>query len=91
MNSKYDPFTRGSFPVGVHTQELNDESRQRNLPVEFWYPASDDYKGRDLDKETQDKFILFTLISQEAVRDAQLREGRFPLILFSHGGNGYRR
>lgn len=91
MNKKYDPFTRGQFPVGVRTQKLNDESRQRNLPIEFWYPATVEYKGKDLDRKTQDKYTLLTEISQEAVRDAELQNGRFPLVLFSHGYSGHRR
>jgi dienelactone hydrolase len=91
MNAKYDPFTRGPFPVGVRTQELNDEPRKRKLPTEFWYPATDDYKGQDLDRETQDKYTLLTQIRQEAVRDIKLQSGCFPLILFSHGYSGHRR
>lgn len=91
MNSKYDPFARGPFPVGVRTEELNDRSRQRKLPVEFWYPATDDYKGQDLDKKTQDNFTIFYPVNQEAVRDAKLQIGNFPLIIFSHGGNAHRR
>ena len=91
MSSKYDPFTRGPFPVGVRTQELNDKSRERKLPVEFWYPTTEEYKGRDLDRKTQDKYFLFTHIRQEAVRDAQPQKGRFPLVLFSHGFGGHRR
>lgn len=91
MNYTYDPFTRRPYPVGVHTQDLNDSSRDRNLPVEFWYPATDDYRGQDLDEKTQDKFTIFTRVNQEAVRDVQLQEGHFPLILFSHGGVGHRR
>ena len=54
MKTKYDPFARGPFPVGVRTQELNDGSRQRKLPIEFWYPVTDNYKGQDLDRETQE-------------------------------------
>ena len=91
MKTKYDPFARGPFPVGVRTQELNDESRQRKLPIEFWYPATDDYKGQDLDRNTQDKYTLFTQIRQGAVRDAKLQGGCFPLIVFSHGYSGHRR
>jgi len=91
MNTKYDPFSRGLFPVGVISQELNDESRKRKLPIEFWYPATNDYKGQDLDKQSQDKYTLFTQIRQEAVRDAKLQDGCFPLIVFSHGYSGHRR
>ena len=91
MSVKYDPIIRGAFPVGVRTQELIDTSRERNLPVEFWYPATEEYRGQDLDKKTQDKFRLLSSVRQEAVRDAQLREGCYPLILFSHGYSGHRR
>ena len=91
MGSKYDPFIRGPFPVGVRTQEIIDSSRQRKLPVEFWYPSTDEYKGHDLDKKTQDRYRLFSRVNQEAVRDVPLREECFPLIMFSHGLSGHRR
>ncbi|MFX0105446.1 MAG: alpha/beta hydrolase family protein [Candidatus Hodarchaeota archaeon] len=91
MSLKYDPFSRGPFPVGVRTQEIIDSSRQRKLPVEFWYPATDEYKGHDLDKKTQDRYRVFSRVSQEAVRGVPLREGSFPLIMFSHGFGGHKR
>ena len=31
--SSYDPFARGPLPVGVHTFEVTDSSRERTLPV----------------------------------------------------------
>jgi dienelactone hydrolase len=61
------------------------------LPIEFWYPATDDYRGQDLDRNTQDKYTLLTQIRQEAVRDAKLQEDCYPLIIFSHGYSGHRR
>ena len=41
----YDPFARGPFPVGVRTLELARGGR--SLPVELWYPATDEYAGKD--------------------------------------------
>lgn len=71
---------------------MHDTIRNRILPTEIWYPASDDYLGQDLDEETQDKFSIIGIPgSQEAVRDAKRREGTFPLIIFSHGFGGFNR
>ena len=54
----YDPFARGAAPVGVRTIELRDESRGgRTLTVELWYPATDAYRGQDLDDATRDRFL----------------------------------
>jgi len=43
--SAYDPFVRGPFPVGVRTAQV--EHGARRLPVEVWYPATDEYAGLD--------------------------------------------
>ena len=90
----YDPFSRGPFPVGVRTDEIFDAARERRLPVECWYPAAEAHRGKDLARETQDHFILmpaFPKMRQSAVRDAGPAEGRFPLVIFSHGLAGHRR
>jgi dienelactone hydrolase len=92
LSVDYNPFLRGSFPVGVITQELHDSERDRILPTEIWYPATDEYQGQDLAEETQDKYSIIGIPgSQEAVRDAKRREGTFPLIIFSHGYGGFNR
>jgi dienelactone hydrolase len=92
--SAYDPFQRGEHPVGVRTFDVSDASRGRTLPVEFWYPATDAHRGQDLDPETQDRYRPIAIApetSQAAVRAAAARDGRFPLVLFSHGYSGERR
>jgi predicted dienelactone hydrolase len=92
--SAYDPFKRGPYPVGVKTYEFTDPKRERRLPVECWYPATDAFKGKDLDRETQDRFVLmpaFPKMRQAAVRDAEAADGVFPLVVFSHGFAGHRR
>jgi dienelactone hydrolase len=92
--SHYDPFQRGDHPVGVQTFEVIDASRDRTLPVEFWYPASDAHRGQDLDPASQDRYQPMAIApetSQAAVRDAAPRDGRVPLVVFSHGYGGERR
>ena len=51
--SVYDPFLRGDDPVGVRTFEVTDASRERTLPVEFWYPAADAHRGQGRGKLRQ--------------------------------------
>ncbi len=90
----YSPYTRGSFPVGVKSAEITYQDGKRTIPIEIWYPASDDNKGKDTSSDTQDKYAMapgFPEQPQSAVRDANAREGTFPLIIFSHGFAGHRR
>jgi predicted dienelactone hydrolase len=88
----YDPFVRGPFPVGVRTLAL--VRGDRPLPVEVWYPATDEYAGMDVAEETRDRYELIPglpFVWQDAVRDATPRPGRHPLVAFSHGYGGHRR
>jgi dienelactone hydrolase len=90
----YDPFARGHFPVGVRSLDLVDPERERRIPLELWYPAAEEARGRDLSPESQDRYRVMPAtpeVGQEAVRDAAAQPGRFPLILFSHGFGGHRR
>jgi len=90
----YDPIERGRYPVGVVSHVAKDPARDRDLPIEVWYPASDAHRGADLASESQDRFQVLPIappVSQMAVRDADPAAGRFPLLLFSHGFGGHRR
>lgn len=92
--SKYDPFERGPVPVGVKTLEWTDAARDRTLPVELWYPPTDAYHGQDRDDATRDRYKTLPFapeVAQDAVRDAAIRDGERPLIVFSHGFGGERR
>jgi dienelactone hydrolase len=95
MTASYDPFARGAFPVGVRTIELLDPERGgRRITVEVWYPATDRYRGLDLNAATRDRFAFAPGLpdaSQDAVRDAAPARGRFPLVMHNHGAFGHRR
>jgi len=98
---KYDPFERGPFPVGVLSQNLLSPKGERMIPTEIWYPASDEYIGQDLSEETQDKYSILdplppfwegpSFTTQEAIRDAVVRQASYSLIIYSHGFGGHRR
>ena len=84
----YDPFQRGPHPVGVTTIDAEDRARGRRFPTEIWYPAATSYQGQDLAKETQDIYTVPMRKEprrQTAIRDAAGQDGRFPLVVFSHG------
>jgi dienelactone hydrolase len=92
--TSYDPFARGPHPVGVNSHTWTDERRQRALPVEIWYPATDVHLGQDLDPESQDSFQAMPMAPetrQAAVRNAAPREEPLALVVFSHGFGGERR
>jgi dienelactone hydrolase len=89
----YDPFDRGPHPVGVRSTSWIDTSRNRQLPIEIWYPAHPRHRGEDLDPETQDFFVgewSPEPIRQAAIRDADAAgEAPGPLVVFSHGFAGF--
>src|SRR5258708_39608035 len=92
--SKYDPFARGSFPVGVRTVEARDGARSRLFPVEIWYPAAAQHAGQDLTPETQDVFAIPAHDAprrQMAERNPATQPGTYPLIVFSHGSASVAR
>lgn len=81
---------RGPFAAGVTTRTVADPGNsQRLLPVEIWYPASVQAKGRDVarDNGTSHPFGAH----HAAVQDAPPADGPFPLLLFSHGNSGLRQ
>ena len=85
---------RGSYPVGVTTLQLEAGNK-----VEIWYPAvegttgTDVYDVRDFVPEAIRALLTADVPASyeyEAGRDAQVAEGSFPVVLFSHGASGIR-
>ncbi|NNL64981.1 MAG: hypothetical protein HKP30_01935 [Myxococcales bacterium] len=90
---RYDPFARGPHPVGVVTLSSKDALRERELPLEIWYPAHPDQRGRDLDPASQAKVQPMPAaapLGQAAVRDVPSAPGPHPVVAFSHGFAGHR-
>lgn len=84
----------GPYPVGVATLTLPEGSA-----AEVWYPAAEgttgtvSYDVRDFTPDiirellTGNSQAIFTI---DGARDAEAAEGRFPVVLFSHGFIGMR-
>lgn len=68
-------------PVGVRKISVVTQDYPRPLAVTVWYPS----KG-DGQKVTRDDDRIFQ--SDPAYADATIRDGRFPLVLLSHGSGG---
>jgi len=85
----------GPYPVGVTTLELDG-----GVAVEVWYPAVEGTTGQDTYDVralvppsveallTADVPATYTI---DAGRDADVADGEFPLVLFSHGFTGIRQ
>jgi predicted dienelactone hydrolase len=85
----------GPHPVGVTTLELDGGAQ-----VEVWYPAVEGTTGTDTydvrafvppvveDLLTAEVPATYTL---DAGRDADVADGTFPLVLYSHGFSSYRQ
>ena len=90
-----DPGALGPYPIGITEVVFYDESRDRTLLTNVWYPASE--AARDAEPSSAESYLPEDLaflaasstLTLRAVRDAALAtDGPFPLILFSHGNNG---
>lgn len=91
------PDTIGSLPVGVTTVTVNDPSRDRELPVEVWYPAERPTPGEDDEPEVYSLHAFGGTVARlrspvGAHRDADARreDGPYPVVLVSHGSGSTR-
>lgn len=86
MSKKSSTSAFKNEAIGVQTFKFIDESRQRPVLVEFWYP-------------TDDKVEVFSKANDEVwihpkeARDAKVSKelGSYPMIVMSHGHRGDRR
>ncbi|MBM3827256.1 MAG: hypothetical protein FJW09_01290 [Actinobacteria bacterium] len=84
----------GPYPVGVTTLELEAGNK-----VEIWYPAvagtmgTDFYDVRDFVPDAIRALLTAdvpAVYEYDAVRDAAMADGTYPVVLFSHGYSGIR-
>jgi len=84
----------GDFPVGVTTLQLAAGNQ-----VEIWYPAvagssgTESYDVRDFVPEAIKTLLTAdvpAVFEYAATRDADVADGQFPIVLFSHGFSGIR-
>jgi len=84
----------GDFPVGVTTLQLAAGNQ-----VEIWYPAvagssgTESYDVRDFVPEAIKTLLTAdvpAVFEYAATRDADVADGQFPIVLFSHGYSGMR-
>ena len=80
LSSAFCQLTADDYNVGQRTFSFEDNSRNRKLITEVWYPTPQ--KATDEDAST--------FIRIPTKRDAVISEGAFPLVLFSHGTGGGR-
>jgi predicted dienelactone hydrolase len=78
------PDELGPFEVGHTTTAAIDPDRDRVLPLTVWYP-SDEADGAPARYPYVDGIEV---VSEHAVDGAPVADGRFPLVIFSHGFGG---
>ena len=78
---------RGEYRVGVRT--INALNGTRKLTLEVWYPAN---LAANLEATTYQSTVGATpyAVKGQAGRDAPALEGKFPLLVYSHGQPGSR-
>jgi predicted dienelactone hydrolase len=81
---------RGEYNVGVATITVTDESRERPLTVDVWFPLADGVTGEPHRYSfiTGDYYESPLAVSADAAGLAT--DGPFPLVVYSHGSGGIR-
>ncbi len=84
----------GPFPVGVTTATMAN-----GVKVEIWYPAvagssgTETYDARDFTDPVLRSLLTGNVdatVTYAATRDAAVADGKFPVVLNSHGVSGWR-
>lgn len=82
--------TPGEYAVGRRSITVTDPAREgRSFPIDIWYPVD----PADTADATPSEYSLapgLGYTSSTAWADAPVAEGEFPLVVYSHGGGGFR-
>lgn len=73
------------YNIGQKSVTYTDESRNRPIVTEIWYPTLDSVFPKDTAKKQKDVFKPMKVIPNATVVDK-----KFPLLLVSHGTGGNR-
>lgn len=71
------------YEIGQKSMTYTDKSRNRPLVTEIWYPSND----RKAKTPSDDRKVFKSI---QTMRNAQIADGTFPLLLVSHGTGGNR-
>jgi predicted dienelactone hydrolase len=80
---------RGSSLVGVRTVNASDASRNRKLTLEIWYPAQTTAAAENTVYRSTVGATPYA-VAGRAARDVPALDGKFPLLVYSHGQPGSR-
>ncbi len=73
------------FRIGQKSLTLVDQSRNRPLLTEIWYPTTDSLRAKKLKENKKEIFKVL-----ETLPNATIPNKKFPLLLISHGTGGNR-
>ena len=80
----------GEYAVGRRSISVADPAREgRTLPIDVWYPVDPEQTAG----ATPSEYSLapgLGYTSTTAWADAPIADGEFPLVVYSHGGGGFR-
>ncbi len=94
MTTSGDGVAAPAYDVGVTTVMINEF-----IPAEVWYPAPEGSGSTETyDVRDYAPFIVQSMLTGDApstyayaaARDADVAQGKFPVVLFSHGFGGFR-
>lgn len=74
---------QNDYRVGQKSITYADESRNRPIVTEIWYPTNE----HKVETPSDDRKVFKTI---QTIRDAKIADKTFPLLLVSHGTGGNR-